>query len=53
MAETYGVAGHYCLEITEESAVDKMEEDPLSHQQAERQQVSWLLWMTSAWAGPA
>ena len=28
MAETYGVAGHYCLEITEESAVDKMEEIP-------------------------
>lgn len=28
MAETYGVSGHYCLEVTEESAVDRMEEIP-------------------------
>lgn len=28
MAESYGVAGYYCLEITEESAVDRMEEIP-------------------------
>lgn len=26
MADTYGVGGHYCLEVTEEASVDKLEE---------------------------
>mgnify|MGYP000600413985 FL=1 len=26
MADTYGVSGHYCLEVTEEASVDKLEE---------------------------
>lgn len=28
MAETYQVSGHYCLEVTEEASVDRMEEIP-------------------------